>query len=291
MKKSYCVLLALTLLALSPMPGETAAKPESFRYQYSSDSDGVKARSIKISDEDSGEPLTHSVYYTQLSQTNRPSITEKTVVFKWVRPLQNQGYLTLWAGYMKNDIRHFIPAAIMYNKEISDTQNVWISAGRETVGTIAANEQGINRTSVSASYQWKTGPASAFTVSGDHWFYTDDNREEKWQALYTHQLSSRLDVTAAYTYHTASTTHPGVYWVPQQEHTFSLAPRYTIPIGAGNLSLTLKKSLWARNTDGSIKQHEIKGTYQLGRFSASYSYLRDGDYTSRLYSADYQFFF
>ena len=74
-------------------------------FTYSTDSDGVTSRSMKITDEKAENPLSYTLYLTRLGQKYRPSIDEKTLVFKWVRPLKNEANLTIWGGYTKNDLR------------------------------------------------------------------------------------------------------------------------------------------------------------------------------------------
>lgn len=294
MRKRLLILPALLLSLLSGLPAATAASPATetdSRFQYSTDSDGVQSRSLKVTDENSGRPLTYTLYYTRIGQKFQSDINEHTFLFKWSRPLANQETaLTFWGGYLKNDIRSFVPAAVMYDKGFSDTQHLWLSAGRETIGTIPANRLGLFRSSLSAAYQWKTSPGASLNLSGDQWFYSDQNREQKWQLSYDKQLSTRFTLAAMYQDHDAKFTRPGIYWVPQKDQAFILAPRYSLPIGQGIFSLTLQKALWARNADGSITRHDIGAAYQLGKMTAGYHYLRDGDYTSHNYTLDYQLF-
>ncbi len=274
----------------TPASSTTTPSETNFTFQYSNDSDGVTSRGMKMTDANTGRPLTYTFYYTRLGQKFQPDITEKTLVFKWVRPLAKEANLTVWGGYLKNDLRSFVPGAVMYDKSVSDTQHVWLSAGRESIGTIPANRQGLFRRSVSSAYQWKTAPGAYLSVNADHWFYSDQNREQQYQLSYKKQLSSRFDLSAVYSYHDAKFESPGIYWVPQQEQTFSIAPRYSMPLGDGTLSLTLQKALWAKNKDGSLTHHEVDINYHSGHFTTGFHFLRDGDYNSRNYTLDYRLF-
>ena len=90
--------------------------------------------------------------------------------------------------------------------------------------------------------------------------------------------------------HSANFTRPGIYWVPQQEHAVTLAPRYMIPLGKeSNLSLTFQQAVWARNKTGGINQYEIEVACNIGRLAAMYRRVHDGDYNSSNYSLEYKF--
>ena len=257
-------------------------------FTYSNDSDGVTSRSMKLTDENTENPLSYTLYLTRLGQKYRPSIDEKTLVFKWVRPLKNEANLTIWDGYTKNDLRSFVPAALMYDQSISDTHHAWYSVGRESIGTIPANERNLFRSSVAASHMWRTSPGASLALEANQWFYSDQNREQKYVLSYTQKHSARFETVASYAYHDAKFTQPGIYWVPQQEHRLSITPKYDIPIGNGTLALAWEQGLWARNKDGSIKSYKGTVSYRQGRFNAGVEYLHDGDYNSHLYRLDYQ---
>ena len=292
MKFSMSLLLALFLLF--PLAAKTSAAPAPLeltaRTQYSTDSDGVKTTSTKLSTENMDTPFTFSVYYNHLRQRYESSINEYVLLVKWKRPLSKQETLTLWAGVLSNDIRTFVPAAFMYDRAFSDKSHLWVSAGRENIGTIRANQLGLDRTNLSATFLHKPTDDTVWKLSGDQWYYNDANQEQKWKLGFTKRFSKRFDITAAYQYHNANFTRPGIYWVPQQEHAVTLAPRYMIPLGKeSNLSLTFQQAVWARNKTGGINQYEIEVACNIGRLTAMYRQMHDGDYNSSNYSLEYKF--
>lgn len=283
--------LALTLLAvLLAISCQVFAAPDTeLQYVYSTDSDGVKTRSARISNEILEKSLSYTFYYNRLEQNYQPIVNEYILLLKWRRDLPGGAGLTLWGGVLSNELRGFVPAAVMYDKSFSDYLHGWFSAGRETVGTVPANQLGLFRTNVSASTLRTYRNNASLKVSGDMWFYSDLNTEQRWLASYTKNFSKRFELTAFYRYRDALFTRPGIYWVPQQEHVVSLAPRYTIPLRReGKLTLTFQKSLWAQNNSGAISSREIDVELTWGRFTAGYQSVQDGDYSSHNYRALYK---
>ena len=268
----------------------SAAAPDTvLQYLYSTDSDGVKTRSTKISNELLEKSLTYSFFYTRMEQNYQPIVNEYVLVLKWRRDLPGDAGLTFWGGLLSNDLRGFIPAAVMYDKALSDNTHAWFSAGRETIGTVPANQLELYRTNVAAS-MIRTFRSKAFMkISADGWFYNDMNTEQKWLASYTKNFSKRFEMTGFYRYRDANFTRPGIYWVPQQEHTLGLAPRYTIPVSReGQLAVTFQKALWAQNRSGGINSHEIDVELVWGRVMAGYRSVQDGDYSSHNYRINYK---
>ena len=284
MRKSY-IGTFLACFALCSAACHASGSPLSAGYTYADDSDGIKTYSYKLSTAAEGRPFSLDLYRTRIRQ-NQTDLTETTVIAKAQRALSDHETLTLWGGYSKNEMRHFVPAALMYNARQGDN-SLWLSAGREAVGTVEASRDHIYYNTLSASYMHRVGEGKLLLEAAQY-NYSDDNQRRRYSLTYSQEINPRLKAGLRYGYDSADSTRPGKYYVPQDERVLSIVPEWTIPINSRSKWLiTGEISLSAHDSTGSIRRHGAEVGLMVDSLYVGTKYYRSGDYWSRVWRLSY----
>jgi|GEM_PF-4436344 len=281
------ILIGITL-SVSQMATVVTAAPGEAEFLFSNDSDGVTSYSYKIGTANEENPLNFTFYHTKLSQSNT-TINEQVLLGKWVRPLSDQANVTLWTGFLKNDIRNFVSYAAMYDTNVKEDDHIWFSYGHEAVGTVEAHRKGISTNTMTLSYLHKPAEDVEVIVTAAHSAYSgvNKNNQKKFDLSLGKQFSERFKLGVAYGYNSADHLGSPDYYVPVQESVFSIVPEYNIPIGTGKMIITGKRSLTGHNHTGSIQYYSIGGELVFDSISLGGKYLKAGDYSSRTWQINW----
>lgn len=274
------MMAAMVSLSMAAAPALAATPPVKAGFTYSTDSDGVILHSYSAGTNDDEAPLNFTVYHNRLTQSGT-TINENTLVGKW-RGSVGQGNISLWAGYMKNDIRHAVTYAAMYDTTVGYDDHLWVSYGRDAIDTILAHEANIYSNTSTIAYLHKTASDIDINISARLTNYSDNNKQQIYNISLDKQLSNNFKLGLSYGYSTADRAASPVYYVPLDESVLSLKPELTIPLGVGKLVVTAEQSLAAHNIDGTIHRHSIDSAITFGKFSAGTKYYRDGTYNARV---------
>lgn len=262
------------------MPVALAAVPSmKTGFTYSKDSDGVVLHSYNIGTNEEEEPFNFTVYHTRLAQSGM-TISENTLQGKWRRPV-GQGYITLWAGYMKNDIRNAGTYALMYDEVVGFDDHVWLSYGHDIVDTVLAHKAGIGSTTATVSYLHKTASDIDINVVATHNKYSDNNTQQIYNLAIEKKIRSNFKVGLNYGYSTADHAASPVYYVPINESVISLKPELTVPLGTGKMVIVAEQALTGHSNGSASHRHSIGSTITFGKFSVGTKYYSDVGYNAR----------
>ncbi|MBP2626222.1 MAG: hypothetical protein H6Q68_933 [Firmicutes bacterium] len=280
MNKQIAGLLMGIAMAVSMAMPFVAAAPVQIGLSYSKDSDGLDSYSYSIGTEKEEKPLNFTVYQNRLVQSNT-SINENMLLGKWVKTVSKKANVTLWTGFLKNDIRDFISYSGMYDTEVRGDDHMWFSYGHDAVGTVLAHQNGISTNTTTFSYLHKPVEDVEMILKVEHTAYSDNNNQKKLDISIAKHFSERLKLGVAYGYNSADYSASPVYYVPVQESTLSIVPQLAIPIGLGKVVLTGEKSLVADNSSGSISRYSIATDVIFGNLSMGTKYFSEPAYSSR----------
>lgn len=278
--------LALTLAAVAG-GGEAAAKAVPFaaelNYTYSQDSDQIKTKAWRLATVNENAPWNVTLYRTRLDQPTR-SLLETTALAKYRAVLsKREDALTVWAGVTRNSITDYYPYALMYDTAAGPKGHVWLSHGRESLGTIAAYERRVYADTSALTARYEFGAELTATAEYKRFGYTDGNRRNKLVATVAKKLGN-AKLKGGYVYDSADRKAPGVYYVPVGERAWFVGGEYTVPLGDASLVLSGERSFSARNADGGIKRHGAQAELKAGALTAALRFDRAGDYWARGWS-------
>ncbi len=278
-----CALLLFAFTAPAASAGTPAPFATDLVYTYSEDSDRIKTRAWRLATANEEAPFNLTLYRTSLDEPAR-SLRETTVIAKFRAVLsKHEDALTVWAGATRNRIVDFHPYAVMYDTGFGPKGRVWLSRGREGLGTIAAYERRVFADTTGLTARYAFGPELAATAEYKRFNYTDGNRRDKLLATVTRQFGN-AKLRGGYSYDGADRKAPGVYYVPVRERAWFLGGEYVIPLNGATLTLSGDRSFAARNADGSIKRYGTKAELKAGALTAALRYDRSGDYWARTWS-------
>lgn len=280
MDKQIAGVLMGIAMAVSVATPLAAAAPVQTGFIYSKDSDGVVSYSYHIGTENEENPLNFTAYHNTLTQSNT-SIDENILLGKWVRPVSEKANVTLWTGFLKNDIRDFVSYSGMYDTKVREDDHMWFSYGHDAVGTVLAHQNGISTNTTTFSYLHKPAEDVEIILKAEHTAYSDNNNQKKLDASVAKSFSELFKIGVAYGYNNADYSASPVYYVPVQESTLSIVPELTIPLGLGKVVLTGEKSLVAHNSGGSISRYSIATDLIFDNLSMGTQYFSEPAYSSR----------
>ena len=280
------LLLALLIIAAA-VPAASAGTPAPFaaelNYINSEDSDRIKTKAWRLATVNEDAPWNVTLYRTRIDQPTR-SLRETTAIAKYRAVLsKHEDALTVWAGVTRNGIADFHPYAVMYDTAIGPKTHVWLSHGREGLGTITAYERRVFADTTGLTARYVFGPELTATAEYRRFDYTDGNKRGKLLATVTQKLGN-AKLRGGYSYDGADRKAPGVYYVPVGERAWFLGGEYAVPLGEATLTLSGERSFSARNADGSIRRYGTKAELKVGALTAALRYDRSGDYWARSWS-------
>jgi len=272
---SLMAVLSMNLVMAAAEPVKVATS-----FSYSKDSDGVVYHAYHIGTADEDKPVSINLYRTNIFQSGE-RINDNTILGKWQLAVTDLAKFTLWTGYTYNDIRTFIPYAVMYDTKLANDDHVWLSFGHNAVSTIQAYRQGVTSNAAGVSYLHDFGAGVNFTAQAGSTLFSDSNSEKKFNLAVSKKYSQYFTMNLGYGYDNAEHKASPVYYVPVGEQVLFVGANYTVPVGVGKLALAAEQSLAAHNSDGSIKRQSISADLTFGSFSTGAKYFRSGDYWAK----------
>lgn len=280
MKKRLGAAIITTMIGVGmAMPSVLAGALMQGGFTYSKDSDGVVLHSYSIGTNDEEAPFNFTDYQTRLTQSGT-TISENTLQGKWHGSV-GQGYITLWAGYMKNDLRSAGTSSLMYDTNLGDNDHVWLSYGHDIVATVLAQQARIDSNSSTMSYLHKPSSDVEITGTATYTKYSDNNTQKAYNLAIKKQLNKNFALGLNFDNSNADHSASPVYYVPINESVLSLKPEVTVPLGVGKLNITAEQALAGHSNGSTSRRQSIDSAITFGKFSVGATYSSDIAYNSR----------